>query len=179
VKALERQLADRKAKVEMLVSSVSAENITLLDEHLRRLRKEIEAIESELRAMRVADRARDIVTRDVKAIAKEAAGYIVNLREVLEQGMPDEKKRFIRDFLGSIVVDGEKRQVQVGFFEDEDGGSGAGGLIGLARRAAGESAPLWSMAPWGHSPSLASRASAPCEFDSQLIYSSHRPGWFV
>jgi hypothetical protein len=152
VKALERQLADRKAKVEMLVSSVSAENLKLLDEHLGRLRKEIEAIEAELRAMRVADRARDIVIRDVKAIAKEAAGYIVNLRQVLEQGTPDEKKRFIRDFVGSIVVDGEKRQVQVGFFEDEDGGSGAGGLVGLARRAAGETAPLWSMAPWGHNP---------------------------
>lgn len=149
-KTLERQLADRKAKVEMLVSCVSAENMKLLDEHLGRLRKEIEAIEAELRAMRVADRARDIVTRDVKAIANEAAGYIVNLREVLEQGTPDEKKRFIRDFVGSIVVDGEKRQVQVGFFEDEDGGSGAGGLVGLARRAAREGSPLWSMARWGH-----------------------------
>jgi hypothetical protein len=150
VKTLEQQLADRKAKVELLLSSVSAENVRLLDEHLGRLRKEIEAIESELRAVLVADRARDIVTRDVKALAKEAAGYIVNLREVLEKGTPDEKKRFIRDFVGSIVVDGEKRQVQVGFFEDEDDGSGAGGLVALARRAAGETAPLWSMAPWGH-----------------------------
>jgi hypothetical protein len=150
VKALERQLADRKAKVEMLVSSVSAENMKLLDEHLGRLRKEIEAIEGEIRAMRVADRARDIVTRDVKAIAKEAAGYIVNLREVLDTGTPEEKKRFIRDFVGSIVVYGEKREVQVAFFEDGDGNGEAGGLVGLARRAAGEGSPLWSMAPWGH-----------------------------
>lgn len=150
MKALERQLADRKAKVEMLVSSVSAENMKLLDEHLGRLRKEIEAIEGEIRAMRVADRARDIVTRDVKAIAKEAAGYIVNLREVLDTGTPEEKKRFIRDFVGSIVVYGEKREVQVAFFEDGDGNGEAGGLVGLARRAAGEGSPLWSMAPWGH-----------------------------
>ena len=144
---LERKLAERKKKVEMLVSNVSAENLRLLNEHLGRLRQEIEAIEGELRALRVATRAEDIVTGDLKALAREAAGYVVNLREVLDKGSPDEKKRFIRDFISEAVVDGEKREVRVGFFADKDGALGA-----LTERATRSDDPLWSKPPGGRQP---------------------------
>jgi DNA invertase Pin-like site-specific DNA recombinase len=141
IKDLERKIAERKDKVAMVFSNIAPENLPLLNDHLGRLRQEIEALEGELRALRVATRAENIVTRDLKALAREAAGYLVNLREVLEEGSPDEKKRFIRAFVGEIVVDGKKREVRVGFFADQDGAP-LGPLLRLVEEATGTECPL-------------------------------------
>jgi len=46
---------------------------------------------------------------------------VVNLRKVLDSGSSDEKKRFVRDFVAEAVVDGEKREVRVGFYGDDSG----------------------------------------------------------
>ena len=105
------------------------------------------AIENELRALRVANRAEDVVTRDLRALAKEAAGYVVNLRKVLDSGSPEEKKRFVRDFVAEAIVDGEKREVRVGFFADD-----SGPLRNLTERAAGVDGPLWLAPPTGFEP---------------------------
>lgn len=147
IPALEQKLADRKKKIDLLLSNISTENLPLLNDHLARLRKEMEAIENELRALRVANRAEDVVTRDLKALAKEAAGYVVNLRKVLDSGSSDEKKRFVRDFVAEAVVDGEKREVRVGFYSDD-----SGPLRNITERAAGVDVPLWLAPPTGFEP---------------------------
>lgn len=150
IPALERKLVERKKKVEALVSNVSPENLPLLDEHLGRLRQEIEAIEGELRALRVATRAEDLVTRDLKALAREAAGYVVNLREVLNKGSAEEKKRFVRDFVAEAVVDGEKREVRVGFFDDKN--DDLGGLMERVAQPGSSDTALWLAPPTGFEP---------------------------
>ncbi len=129
VKDLERKIVEKKEKVKLLVANVSPENLPLLNDALGQLRKETEALENELRAIRVAARAEGIITRDFKALARQAAGYLVHLKEVLETGSVDERKRFVRAFVHEIVVDGAKRQVRVTFYDD---GSGEGASSPLA-----------------------------------------------
>lgn len=136
IKDLEKKLSERRAKVDLIVSNLSADNIALVEAHLTHLRQEIAALEGELRAHRLASRAEDIVTRDLKALARKAAGYITNLREVLEKGSSDERKRFLRDFVAAIVVHGDKRQVHVGFYKDDEDGA-----LGV---------PVSAMTRWGH-----------------------------
>jgi len=162
VGALEKQLAERRHKIELLVANVSPENMPLLNDHLSKLRREIDVIESELRALRVAHRATSIVTRDLKTLAREAADYLVTLKDVLESGSPDQQKRLVRDFVADIVVEGEKREVRVGFYADMEGGQGKPleGLAKLAERCAGahdggtatgpKGVPLWYGPRWGH-----------------------------
>jgi len=152
IKEMERKIAERKDKVAMVFSSVFPENLPLLNEHLGRLRQEIEALEDELRALRVATRGENIVTRDLKALAREAAGYLVNLREVLEEGSADEKKRFIHAFVGEILVDGKKREVRVGFFgdgEEQSSGAPLGSLLRIVEQATGHECPS-VQGPLGH-----------------------------
>jgi len=133
IKELEGKLAGRREKVDLILSSLSAENISLAETHLTKLRQEIAALEAELRAQRVANRMEDIVTRDLKALAREAADYLVDLRMVLDEGSVEEKKRFIRDFVAEILVHGDKREVRVGFYEDGDDGAPGVPLLAMAR----------------------------------------------
>ncbi len=152
VARLERTLAERKEKVSVLVANVSAENMALLNDHLSKLRQEIAGIEAELRALRVAYRAGDIITRDLKALAHDAAGYIVNLRKVLEEGSAEEKKRFVRDFVGDVLVNGKEREVRVGFYENESKELPLKALEISARRAAGDDARSLVQSPLGGPP---------------------------
>jgi hypothetical protein len=170
IPALEQKLADRKKKIDLLLSTISADNLPLLDDHLGRLRKEMEAIENELRALRVATRAEDIVTRDLKALAKEAAGYVTNLRKVLESGAPEEKKRFVRDFVAEAIVDGEKREVRVGFYSDENGP-----LRNITERAAGVDVPLWLAPPTGTD----TKRTAECRARAKLVRFFYKTGEVV
>jgi len=149
VARLERILAGRKEKVSLLVANVSPENMAFLNDHLSHARQEIAATEAELRALRVANRATDIVTRDLKALAHEAAGYIVNLRKILEEGSAEEKKTFVRDFVGDVLVDGKEREVRVGFFEDKSQDLPRKALEIAARRATGDDARALVRIPLG------------------------------
>jgi DNA invertase Pin-like site-specific DNA recombinase/archaellum component FlaC len=134
---LQQRLDERRKKVDLLVKNISPENLPLINGHLSQLRGEIEAIENELRAVRVASRATNIVTRDLKDLARKAAEYVTNLRDVLAHGTPEERKRFVRDFVGEIVVDGKKREVRASFYDFD-----------------GADVPLWLMPPTGFEPVL-------------------------
>jgi recombinase-like zinc beta ribbon protein len=52
-----------------------------------------------------------------KNLAREIARCRIDLKVTLEQGTPDEKKRFIRTFVGSIEVDGKDRKIKIGYFD--------------------------------------------------------------
>ncbi len=121
IKAFERKIAEKKEKVTGLVKTVSPEFLPMINDALGQLKRETEALEEELRALRVAARAEGIVARDFKAVARQAADYLVHLKEVLDAGSVDERKRFVRAFVHEIVVDGEKRRVKVVFYDDGAG----------------------------------------------------------
>ena len=114
-------------------------------------------MDNELRALRVANRAQDIVTRDLKTLAREAATYLTDLRKVLQKGTPEQKKRFVRDFVGDVVVDGEKQEVQVGFY-DYGAVKGKKGTLktlqALAAKRNSEDVSLWLVPPTGFEPVL-------------------------
>ena len=111
------------------VRDLPEDPLPLLSGALGDIRKETEAMELELRALRVAARAGGIIRRDFKALARQAANYVSQLKAVLESGTVDERKRFVRAFVHEIVVDGRKRIVHVAFYDD---GLGAGGPSSLA-----------------------------------------------
>ena len=54
--------------------------------------------------------------KDRRRLAGEIARYQLSLKEVFDHGTPDERKRFIRDFVASIEVDGRERKVRIGFY---------------------------------------------------------------
>ena len=64
----------------------------------------------------------------------ETARYRVNLKAVIEHGAPEERKRFIRDFVASIEVDGKERTIKIGFYVE------------------GGNSPLRVVPPRSHSP---------------------------
>ncbi len=131
IKELEGKIAANKEKVRLLLAKVSPELMEMINETLGQIKKETSALEEELRALRVAARAEGIVTRDFKALARQAADYLSHLKEVLQSGGVDERKRFVRAFVHEIVVDGEKRRVKVVFFDDGMGGDSQSPLTAL------------------------------------------------
>jgi hypothetical protein len=56
-------------------------------------------------------------------MAAEIARYKLSLKKVFAHGTPDERKRFIRDFVASIEVEGRERKVRIGFYGE--GGNSA------------------------------------------------------
>ncbi len=154
IKDLERKIAEKKEQGKLLVANVSPENLAFLNDAIGQLRKETEALENELRALRVAARAEGIITRDLKALARQAADYVVHLKDVLETGTVDERKRFIRAFVHEIIIDGKKRRVQVTFYDDglgEDAPSPLAAVEAVAGRL-GESVSLQLAPPTGFEP---------------------------
>ncbi len=112
---------------------IEPENLPLLNDSLGQLRREIEALENELR---VAGRAEGMITRDLKGLARQAADYLIHLKEVLETGTVDERKRFLRAFVAEIVVEGEKRKVRVAFYDDGRGGEAPSSPLAVAEALA-------------------------------------------
>ncbi len=155
IRELEGKIAANREKVRLLLSKVSPEYMDMINETLGQIKAETAALEEELRALRVAARAEGIVTRDFKAIARRAAGYVAQLKEVLETGSADERKRFVRAFVHEIVVDGEKRRVKVVFYDDggqEDSPPALTALGALAERLGQVSPQL--VPPTGFEPVL-------------------------
>ena len=139
--------------MKLLVANVSPENLPFLNDAIGQLRKETEASENELRALRVAIRAEGIITRDLKALARRAADYVVHLKDVIETGTVNERKRFVRAFVHEIIVDGKKRRVQVTFYDDgagEEAPSPLAAVEALAGRLG--DVPLWLAPPRGSTP---------------------------
>lgn len=53
------------------------------------------------------------------------------MKDVLETGAVDERKRFVRAFVHEIVVDGRKRRVQLTFYDDGVGEEGPSPLAAV------------------------------------------------
>ena len=52
-----------------------------------------------------------------RSLAKEIARYKIDLKVLIDEGSPEEKKHFIRNFIASIEVDGKNRKIKVGYYD--------------------------------------------------------------
>ena len=64
-----------------------------------------------------------VAKRDRRWLACEIARYHQDLHKVIQQGTPEERKRFIRDFVDSIELDGRQRKVRIAFYDDRTNSS--------------------------------------------------------
>lgn len=82
---------------------------------VRRIKEEEDALVRECFAQRPST-PQPLSALDRRRMAGEIARYKLSLKEVFAHGTPDERKRFIRDFVASIEVDGRERKVRIGFY---------------------------------------------------------------
>ncbi len=82
---------------------------------VKRIREEEQGLIGQLAAKRSGGRAR-LSQQERRELALAAARYRFNLQAVLEHGSPEERKRFVRDFVAAIEVDGQKRKIRIGLY---------------------------------------------------------------
>lgn len=115
---LERKLGELRKKredAERLAREFGQEASHLVG----RIRAEEAAAANELVGLRKTNGA-PLQGRDVRKLAKEIAGYQIRMEEAFQHGTPDERKRFIRDFVAGIEVDGKERKIRVSFYGDPE-----------------------------------------------------------
>lgn len=118
VEALQRKLVDLRKKredAERLAREFGQEASHLVG----RIRAEEVAVADELAGLRKVNGSAPHV-RDVRRMASEIARYQVDLEAAFKHGTPDERKRFIRDFVAGIEVDGKERKVRISFYDDPE-----------------------------------------------------------
>jgi hypothetical protein len=117
VEALQEKLSvltKKRQDTERLAKEYGPETVAVL---LERMRLEEVALNRELLILRNASPA-VVTVRDRRRMAQEAVGYHRDFVRAFQAGTPDEKRRFIRDFVGSIEVDGRTRKIKIGYFAD-------------------------------------------------------------
>jgi hypothetical protein len=91
-------------------------------ELVRRIRADEEAILREL-AARPSSVDGPLTREERRLMAVEEARYRLDLKKALENGSPDERKRFVRDFVGRIEVDGRERKIRIAIYDGVGGNS--------------------------------------------------------
>lgn len=116
LKMIESVLVEKRRKLELILNGLSADNLDVANDLIRNLKREIAELEEQLRRKQELDRPR--LALNPKAIAKEAAGYLWNLKEVLAQGAIEEQRRFVDYFVQGIRIDGKEGWLEAAFYED-------------------------------------------------------------
>ncbi len=117
VKELERRLEEKRKKVKLLVEALDAETLDLVREELKALKREIRALEDEVREARTREESRS--DEDPRRRARRIASRLVEIKRVMENGTPEERREFVRQFVSGIKVDPEKGELEVDFFSPE------------------------------------------------------------
>jgi DNA invertase Pin-like site-specific DNA recombinase len=112
---LERALAEKRKKLDLILTGLSADNLDVANDLIRSLKREIAGVEEQLRRRKELDRSRTALSP--KAIAKEAAGYLWNLKEVLGKGTIQEQRQVVEYFVHDVKIDGAEGWVEAGFYE--------------------------------------------------------------
>lgn len=118
VDILERKLGDLRKKredAERLAREFGQEASHLVG----RIRAEESAVANELAGLRNAEGS-GFQGRNSRKVAEEIVRYQLSMEEAFQQGTADERKRFIRDFVAGIEVDGKERKVRISFYEDPE-----------------------------------------------------------
>jgi DNA invertase Pin-like site-specific DNA recombinase len=120
---IETAVAEKRRKLELILTGLSADNLDVANDLIRNLKREISRLEEQLRRKKEVERPRLVL--NPKAIAKEAAGYLWNLKEVLVRGSIEEQRRFVDYFVQGIRIDGKAGWLEATFYEDPNlpGGS--------------------------------------------------------
>lgn len=79
-----------------------------------RIRAEEASVAGELVGLRKTNGSA-LQGRDARKLAQEIAGYQIRMEEAFQHGTSDERKRFIRDFVSGIEVDGKGRKIRISF----------------------------------------------------------------
>jgi DNA invertase Pin-like site-specific DNA recombinase len=112
---IESAIGDKRKKLDLILTGLSADNLEVANELIRNLKREIAGLQEQLRRKKELDRPRPAL--NPKAVAKEAAGYLWNLKEVLGKGTVQEQRRVIEYFVQGIKIDGKGGWVEGAFFE--------------------------------------------------------------
>jgi DNA invertase Pin-like site-specific DNA recombinase len=115
LKMIESTIGEKRKKLDLILTGLSADNMDVANDLIRNLKREISGLEEQLRRKKELDRPR--LALNPKAIAKEAAGYVWNLKEVLDQGSTEEQRRFIEYFVREVKIDGKGGWVEGAFFD--------------------------------------------------------------
>lgn len=114
-KPLEAALAEKRKKIDLILTGLAADNLDVANELIRALKREISTLEGELAKVKVEQRSD--VTHNPKALAKESARVLWNLKEVLDDGTIEERRKIIEYFVDGVKVNGAEGWVEAAFFE--------------------------------------------------------------
>ncbi len=112
--AMEKKLSSVRKKLED-AKRFEREFGAAASDLVRRIKDEEETILREAASARPTG-PEPMNAKERRRLAGEIARYQLSLKEVFDHGTPDERKRFIRDFVASIEVDGRERKVRIGFY---------------------------------------------------------------
>ncbi len=90
---MESALAEKRRKLDLILTGLSADNLDVANDLIRGLKREISGIEEQLRRKKEISKPR--LALSPKLVAKESAGYLWNLKEVLGRGTIEEQRRFV------------------------------------------------------------------------------------
>ncbi len=85
------------------------------NEAIRTLKREIATLEGEMARLKAS--ARPEVSFDPKALAREGARALWNLKEVLDDGTIEERRKVVEYFVDGVKVNGAEGWVEATFFE--------------------------------------------------------------
>ena len=114
-KALETRISEKKRKIEIILTGLAEDNLDVANDAIRPLKREIAGLEEQLRKSEAPETPRLQV--DPKALAREAANYLWNLKEVLNHGTVEEQRRFVEYFLEGVKINGLEGWVEASFYE--------------------------------------------------------------
>jgi hypothetical protein len=83
---------------------------------VNRLREDERGLERQITEMKTTSPA-PMSSGERRRLAHEIAKCKIDLKVLIEQGTPDEKKQFIRSYIASIEVDGKNRKIKVGYYD--------------------------------------------------------------
>ena len=115
-KFLEAALAEKRNRMDLILKGLSADNLDVANEWIRTLKKEMASLEIEIRRFKEVGQPRSGL--DPKAMAKEAASQLWNLKEVLAKGSIQEQRRIIDSFVKGMRMNGREGWVEATFYED-------------------------------------------------------------
>ena len=114
-KRIESAVAEKRKKIELVLTGLAEDNLDVANDMIRALKREIATLEAELRRHDEVQRPR--VALEPKEVAREAAQYLWHLKEVLEEGTIEERRKFVEFFVEGVKVNGAEGWVETTFYE--------------------------------------------------------------
>ena len=109
-------MLEKRRKLELILTGLSADNLDVANDLIRSLKREIKGLEEDLR--RKKDQAQPAGTIDAKAVAREAASSLWNLKEVMGKGTTEERRRVIDYFVAGVKVNSKEGWAEGEFYEN-------------------------------------------------------------